>query len=91
MDLEYDVVEVGSDDEVNLDENEDMKACQVYKSQIHRGRYLLHKHPWSASLWQKESKKMMLMQVKSLLLHLVKLIPKILFLMPLNKLLLILQ
>ena len=60
--MEYDVVGVGSDDEVNLGENEDMKACQVYKSQIHRGRYLLHKHPWSASLWQKESKKMMLMQ-----------------------------
>ena len=54
MDLEYDVVEVGSDDEVNLDEDEDMKACQVYKSQIHRGRYFLYEHPWSASSWQDE-------------------------------------
>ena len=51
MDLEYDVVEVGSDDEVNLDEDADMKVDQVYQSQIHLGRYFLHEHLWSASLW----------------------------------------
>ena len=32
-----DVVEVGSGDEVNLDEDEDTKACQVCKSQIRQG------------------------------------------------------
>ena len=26
-------------------------ACQAYKSQIRRGRYFLHEHPWSASSW----------------------------------------
>ena len=29
-------------------------ACQAYKSQIRRGRYFLHEHPWSASSWQDE-------------------------------------
>ena len=32
-----DVVEVGSGDEVNLDEDENMKACQVCKRQIRQG------------------------------------------------------